>query len=76
MRSLWWSADDSALLTAGVDGAVYQWRPLDGRRERDFVQKGWAYSCAVGRCSWLRVSEGMPTAVSPAIRRGVRACQV
>ncbi len=45
---MWWSADDTVLVTAGVDGAIYQWRVLDGKRERDFVQKGWAYTCAVG----------------------------
>lgn len=51
VRSLWWSADDTALVTAGVDGAIYEWRVLEGRRVRDFVQKGWAYNCAVG--GWL-----------------------
>ena len=48
VRALWWSADDTVLVTAGVDGAVYGWRVLDGRRERDFVQKGWAYTAAAG----------------------------
>lgn len=48
VRSLWWSADDTVLVTAGVDGAVYEWRVLDGRRVRDFVQKGWAYTAAAG----------------------------
>lgn len=48
VRSLWWSTDDTVMMTAGVDGAVYEWRVMDGRRERDFVQKGWAYTCATG----------------------------
>lgn len=48
VRGLWWSSDDAALVTAGVDGAVYEWRPLEGRRARDFVQKGWAYAALVG----------------------------
>ena len=47
VRGLWWSADDSMLLTAGIDGAVYEWRVLEGRRARDFVQKGWNYTCVV-----------------------------
>ncbi|KAL4457327.1 hypothetical protein ABPG75_012192 [Micractinium tetrahymenae] len=48
VRGLWWSSDDTALVTAGVDGAVYEWRVLEGRRVRDFVQKGWTYSCVAG----------------------------
>ncbi|KAL4457336.1 hypothetical protein ABPG75_012201, partial [Micractinium tetrahymenae] len=32
VRGLWWSSDDTALVTAGVDGAVYEWRVLEGRR--------------------------------------------
>eukprot|EP00887_Chlorella_sp_A99_P007960 scaffold12.g7960.t1 len=48
VRSLWWSADDAVLVTAGVDGAIYEWRVLDGRRDHDFVQKGWAFTSAVG----------------------------
>jgi hypothetical protein len=35
------------LLTAGIGGAVYEWRVLEGRRARDFVQKGWNYTCVV-----------------------------
>ena len=55
VRGLWWSADDSCLVTAGADGAVYEWRVLEGRRARDFVQKGWAYTAlASGTCGvWL-----------------------
>ena len=48
VRGLWWSHDDATLVTAGVDGAVYEWRVLEGRRTRDFVQKGWAYTAVVG----------------------------
>ena len=47
VRGLWWSADDSMLLTAGIGGAVYEWRVLEGRRARDSVQKGWNYTCVV-----------------------------
>ena len=47
VRGLWWSCDDTTLVTAGVDGAVYEWRVLEGRRARDFVQKGWTYTSVV-----------------------------
>ena len=49
VSGLWWSPDDSMLVTAGLDGAVYEWRVLEGRRTRDFVQKGWNYSGVVSR---------------------------
>ena len=49
VRSLWWSPDDATLITAGVDGAVYEWRVQEGRRARDFVQKGWSYTAVVSR---------------------------
>ena len=49
VSGLWWSPDDSTLVTAGLDGAVYEWRVLEGRRTRDFVQKGWNYSGVVSR---------------------------
>lgn len=52
MRSLWWSSDDSMLVTAGADGAVYEWRVLEGRRTRDHVQKGLACTCVVGGLLW------------------------
>lgn len=47
VRGLWWSPDDAALVTAGVDGAVCEWRVQEGRRARDFVQKGWSYTAVV-----------------------------
>ncbi|PRW57644.1 Cilia- and flagella-associated 57 [Chlorella sorokiniana] len=48
VRGLWWSPDDATLITAGVDGAVYEWRVQEGRRARDFVQKGWSYTAVAG----------------------------
>lgn len=48
VRGLWWSPDDASLVTTGVDGAVYKWRVLEGRRTRDFVQKGLSYTAVVG----------------------------
>ncbi|GBF89931.1 cilia- and flagella-associated protein [Raphidocelis subcapitata] len=44
VRGLCWSADDSRLLTAGADGAVYEWRLSDLKREKENVLKGCIYS--------------------------------
>ena len=49
VSTVWWSPDDSLLVTCGADGAVYEWRGTEGRRSRDFVQKGLQYACAVRR---------------------------
>jgi cilia- and flagella-associated protein 57 len=37
VRSLWWSPDDTTLLTCGADGAVFQWRVAGLVRLRDFT---------------------------------------
>lgn len=56
VRGLWWAADDATLVTAGADGAVYEWRVHEGRRSRDFVQNGWSYSAVVGGAGgWRRL---------------------
>ncbi len=39
-----WSPDDSKLISAGMDGAVYEWRLRDLKREKEHVLKGCAYS--------------------------------
>lgn len=39
IRSLWWSPDDSRLLSAGADGAVYEWAVRDMRRDKEHVIK-------------------------------------
>jgi WD40 repeat protein len=47
VRSLYWMHDDSGLVSAGMDGAVYQWDLDDYKREGEFVQKGCNYSSAL-----------------------------
>jgi WD40 repeat protein len=47
VRSIWWEADDSRLVTAGMDGAVYEWRLSDLRRDKEAVLKGCAYTAVV-----------------------------
>ncbi|KAI8472173.1 MAG: hypothetical protein J3K34DRAFT_519934 [Monoraphidium minutum] len=47
VRSLCWSADDTRLLSSGADGAVYEWRLSDLKREKENVLKGCAYNAAV-----------------------------
>ena len=47
-RSLSWTADDTTLVSAGMDGAVYEYNILnDGRRESDWVHKGTNFSCVI-----------------------------
>ena len=44
VRSLFWSPDDSRIISAGMDGAVYEWRLKDFKREKENVLKGCSYS--------------------------------
>lgn len=39
ITSLFWSNDDSQVLSAGLDGGLYQWNMRDGKREVDYVNK-------------------------------------
>ncbi|KAM4721643.1 cilia- and flagella-associated protein 57 [Rhinophrynus dorsalis] len=45
VRSIAWSADDSKLVSCGLDGAVYEWNPLLGKRDSECVLKSCSYSC-------------------------------
>lgn len=47
VKSIFWSPDDSKLVSAGVDGAVYEWRLKDFKREKEHVLKGCNYSSVV-----------------------------
>jgi cilia- and flagella-associated protein 57 len=47
VKCLYWNHDDSSLISAGMDGAVYQWDLDDAKREAEFVQKGVPYSSAL-----------------------------
>lgn len=47
VRCLYWNADDSGLISAGMDGAVYQWDLDEAKREAEFVQKGVPYYSAL-----------------------------
>ena len=40
IRSLYWTNDDSSIISSGSDGAVFEWRLKDGSRPQEFVQKG------------------------------------
>ncbi|KAJ7558943.1 hypothetical protein O6H91_04G062500 [Diphasiastrum complanatum] len=48
VRCIWWSADDTVLLTAGLDGAIYEWRMKDFKRSRENVIKGCLYTSVTG----------------------------
>uniref|UniRef100_A0A061RT72 Wd repeat-containing protein 65-like n=2 Tax=Tetraselmis sp. GSL018 TaxID=582737 RepID=A0A061RT72_9CHLO len=45
VRSVAWSADDRFIVSAGLDGAVYEWDVLSFKRVRENVLKGCNYSC-------------------------------
>lgn len=40
-----WNADDSKLISAGTDGAVYEWNLSSGKRETECVLKSCNYNC-------------------------------
>jgi len=39
-----WSADDSKLISSGMEGAVYEWSPTIAKRVNENVLKTCAYS--------------------------------
>ena len=47
MRSISWTADDARLVSAGMDGAVYEWQLNGFKRVSENVLKSCAYTCAV-----------------------------
>ncbi|KAI9144944.1 WD40-repeat-containing domain protein [Paraphysoderma sedebokerense] len=47
IRSLYWSLDDTKLVSAGSDGAVYTWTVKDLKRENECIIKSCSYSSAV-----------------------------
>uniref|UniRef100_H3GPP5 Uncharacterized protein n=1 Tax=Phytophthora ramorum TaxID=164328 RepID=H3GPP5_PHYRM len=47
VRSLFWNADDSSIVSAGLDGAIYHWDLDEAKREAEFVQKGVSYYSAL-----------------------------
>lgn len=44
IRALMWSADDSKLISCGMDGAVYEWDPNTGKRLGESVLKSCSYT--------------------------------
>ncbi|KAG0613875.1 hypothetical protein M758_6G135700 [Ceratodon purpureus] len=40
VRSIWWANDDFNLVTAGMDGAIYEWDLKTCKRSREYVLKG------------------------------------
>lgn len=45
VQSIFWSSDDSRIVTASTDGAVYEWKLKDLKRDRESVQKSCSYYC-------------------------------
>jgi WD40 repeat protein len=46
VRAICWSANDSSIVSAGADGAVYEWRLSDFKRGKENVLKGCQYRWA------------------------------
>nr|XP_004672541.1 cilia- and flagella-associated protein 57 [Jaculus jaculus] len=44
IRSVVWNTDDSKLISAGTDGAVYEWNLSTGKRETECVLKSCSYN--------------------------------
>ncbi|XP_017656671.1 cilia- and flagella-associated protein 57 isoform X2 [Nannospalax galili] len=44
IRSVVWNSDDSKLISAGTDGAVYEWNLATGKRETECVLKSCSYN--------------------------------
>ncbi|KAM9530529.1 cilia- and flagella-associated protein 57-like [Salvelinus alpinus] len=44
VRSIAWSGDDSRLVSCGMEGAVYEWNTLTGKRESESVLKSCSYT--------------------------------
>ncbi|XP_069498550.1 cilia- and flagella-associated protein 57 [Ambystoma mexicanum] len=44
VRSIAWTNDDSKLVSCGMDGAVYEWNSLSGKRESECVLKTCSYT--------------------------------
>lgn len=44
VRSVVWSADDSKIVSCGMDGAVYEWDSYSGKRIGESVLKSCSYS--------------------------------
>ena len=45
VRSIVWSPDDTKLVSGGMDGAVYEWRIKDLKREKENVLKVRCVDC-------------------------------
>lgn len=44
VRSIVWSADDSKIVSCGMDGAVYEWEASTGKRVGESVLKSCSYT--------------------------------
>ena len=47
IKSLYWSNNDSILISCGSDGAIYTWNVKEFKREHEFILKSVSYTSAV-----------------------------
>jgi WD40 repeat protein len=66
VRSIVWSPDDARLVSAGADGAVYEWALAGFKRERESVIKARARMPPVHRWQAAAVRAACPGARRPA----------
>ena len=74
---MFWSVDDSKLVSAGMDGAVYEWRLRDFKREKENVLKGCVYSSVLATpdCKTLYAAGAGQGRVSRVVRCGPGWCR-
>ncbi|KAI9149781.1 hypothetical protein H9P43_009960 [Blastocladiella emersonii ATCC 22665] len=65
VRSLSWSPDDARLVSAGMEGAIYEWNVREMRRDGENILKSCSYTCAVaateGKSIYAEVAESQVT---------------
>jgi len=47
VQSIWWAPDDFYIVTAGMDGAIYEWDLKTCTRSREHVIKGSTQKCVI-----------------------------
>ncbi|XP_028832352.1 cilia- and flagella-associated protein 57 isoform X2 [Denticeps clupeoides] len=72
VQAVAWSADDSRLVSCGLDGAVYEWSASTGRRESESVLKSCSYTgVAVSRDARSIFAVGTDSAL-----REIQDCEI
>merc|ERR1719223_1555700 len=85
VRSVCWTDDDTRLVSAGTDGAAYEYDILkEGRRVSDWAEKGTNFSCVIAHTDtakqtntmYIVGNDKMIKEVSPGADRGVQRGEI